>query len=467
MHSDLLSQPAIEQADQIRRGQLSAVELLSAYQERIDRWDPTLHAFVERFPRTALRRARAVDRAVARGRREGSLLGIPFAIKDTDAVRFSYSRAGSRAYRYLWTPVDAPLVTRLRAAGVVLTGKTATSELALMPVVETDLQPGTANPWSPEHSAGGSSGGAAAAVAAGMLPVAHAADGGGSIRIPAAFCHLYGFKASRGLTPNFYAAFDKTALSVAGCVARSVADSAAVMDALCGRPDRRAPGSLLSRLDHTPPAGLKVKLCLHSPIAPTDPEIGAGVEAVARLLEDMGHNIEPVGPIEGSLDDFLPIFQRVAAAPPALSEGSFQPVTRWLREAGRAVTDREAQRLTDTLQQRVLDWFGDADLVLSPTVGCFPPRVRQWADLPVEEHFAEAAALGAFTAAFNASGQPAASIPAGLGASGLPFGVQLVGRPGQDQLVLQVSRSLEEALQWEQRIAPMRSSPSATAGSPM
>jgi amidase len=461
MQSDLLSLPAVEQAKRIRRGQLSAVELLSAYQARIEQWNPTLHALVQRFPRTALRRARAVDKAVARGPQAGALLGVPFGIKDTDAVRFSHSRAGSRAYRHLWTPMDARVVRRFRAAGVVLAGKTATSELALMPVVETDLQPATANPWSPEHSAGGSSGGAAAAVAAGMLPVAHAADGAGSIRIPAALCHLYGFKASRGLTPHFYSAFDKTGLTAIGCVARSVADSAAVMDALCGRPDLGAPGSLLSGLDHAPPTGLKVKLCLHSPITATDPEIAGGVEAVARLLEEMGHHVEPVGPIEGGLDDFLPIYQRVAAAPPSLTERHFQPVTRWLREAGRGVTDQQAQQLTDVLQQRVLDWFGDADLALTPTVGCFAPRVGQWADLPAEAQFRRAAELGGFTAAFNASGQPAASIPAGLGASGLPFGVQMIGRPGQDQLVLQISQRLEEALQWKRRIAPMRRAASA------
>ena len=147
--------------------------------------------------------------------------------------------------RWAWTPFDGPAVRRLRRAGFVIAGKTSTSELALMPVVEPDLHPPTANPWDPAHTAGGSSGGSAAAVGAGMLSIAHAADGAGSIRIPAAFCHLFGFKSSRGAVPNFYGASDPLRWSSVGCVAHGVEDAAAVTDALAGRPvGSPTPGSL-------------------------------------------------------------------------------------------------------------------------------------------------------------------------------------------------------------------------------
>ncbi|MDP2306942.1 MAG: amidase [Pseudomonadota bacterium] len=448
---------ALDQADLVRAGAISAVELLAVYQDRIGRLDPGLNAFVETFPYTSRRRAAAVDRGVARGERSPTFLGVPFAIKDTDPVRFAFNRAGSRAYRYTWSPFDCAAVTRLRGAGLVLTGKTATSELALMPVVETDLQAPTVNPWNPAHSAGGSSGGAAAAVAAGMLPLAHAADGGGSIRIPAALCHLFGFKASRGLTPHFYSAFDKVALSVMGAVTHTVEDSAAVLDALRGHPGHpAAETSLRAQCQRPPPRGLRIRLCLSSPVGSVVPEIAAGIEHFAQVLEGMGHHVEPIAPAVGSLDDFLPIFQRLAANPPALSEAHLQPITRWLRAAGRGVSHARAQELTDTLQRRVLDWFGNADLLLTPTIGCFAPKVGAWNDLAPEAAFVAAAELGAFTASFNASGQPAASIPAGIGAeNGLPFGAQLVGRPGADVLLLQVCRELERALDWNQHRSPV------------
>ena len=381
---------------------------------------------------------------------------MPFAIKDLDLVAFAGTRAGSRAFRYGWSPVDAPAVKLLRRTGANLLGKTTTSELGLMPVVETDLQPPTVNPWNPAFSAGGSSGGAAAAVAGGLLPVAHASDGGGSIRIPAAFCHLYGFKASRGLMPDFYGRLDEMKMAVMGAVAHRVEDCIAVVDALCGRPQAGQPGSLLAQSEAPLPGGLKIKLCLRSNVAEVHPDIAEGVRAVARLLADMGHHIDEIEPPEGDIDEFLPIYQRFSGRAFSPSEASMQPITRWLREGGRRVSAAQAATLAQRFQDRVLDWFGDADFMLSPTTPGFAPRVGAFAGLDPREGFLAAAQIGAFTAAINTSGQPAASLPGGLGGPDqLPFGVHLVGRPGADVSVLQLSRQLEGAMPWTQRRSPL------------
>ncbi len=449
---------ALELAAQIRSGTLSAVELLDWQQARIDQHQPQLQAFAERFRRRSLRHARRVDAAVARGQPlPGALAGVPFAIKDLDLVAFAGTRAGSRAYRYGWSPVDAPAVKLLRRTGATLVGKTTTSELGLMPVVETDLQPPTVNPWNPAFSAGGSSGGAAAAVAmGGLLSVAHASDGGGSIRIPAAFCHLYGYKASRGLMPDFYGRLDEMKMAVMGAVAHRVEDCIAVVDALCGRPQAGQPGSLLA-LSQTPlPAGLKIRVCLRSNVAEVHPDIAAGVRAVARLLADMGHHLDEIEPPSGDIDEFLPIYQRLSSRAFSPSEAAMQPITRWLREGGRQVSAQQASDLARSFQDRVLTWFGDADFMLSPTTPGFAPKVGAYTDLDPRAGFLAAAQIGAFTAAINTSGQPAASLPGGLGGPDqLPFGVHLVGKPGADLDLLRLSRSLEEAMAWTQRRSPV------------
>lgn len=453
---DVLTLSALEQADRVRSGELSAVDLLDLYADRIDRFDPGLHAFVHRFGARARRRAKAVDRLAQRGAATGAFAGVPLGVKDTEAVRMSPMRVGSRAYRHLWAPADAPQVKAMRATGAVLAGKTATSELAILPTVETDLGPATANPWDPAVTPGGSSGGSAAAVAAGLVPLASGGDGGGSIRIPAALCHLYGFKPSRGLTPDFYARMDLCGVAVLGCLSHTVDDTAAFLDAMCGRPTPGMPGSLLDAARQPPPSGLRIKMLLDSPMCSVDPVIEAGVRDLAQLLEDLGHQVVEVPSPPGSLDEFLPIYQRLSVAAPVWSEATLQPVTRWLRAAGRDVTTEQARDRVKRFGDRILDWFGDADLALTPTVPCFAPENGSWAQLPADQHFARAADLGAFTAVINCSGQPAASVPLGLGGPRrLPYGAQLVGPVDGDVRVLQVSRQLEQALDWRRRRSPL------------
>lgn len=445
----------LELAQAVRRREVSAVELAEDSLARIASLNPELGAFVEVFARRGLRHAAAVDRRVARGQTQGAFLGVPYAIKDLDAVRFARLQAGSRHFRYAWSPVDAPQVSRQRDTGVVLVGKTATSEFGLLPTVEPDLHPPARNPWNPAFLSGGSSGGAATAVASGMLALAQGSDGGGSIRIPAALCHLFGFKCSRGHTPDYYGKLDAFGLAVIGALTHTVDDAAAMLDALCGKPEAGQPGSLLAQGRQPAPAGLRIKLMLDSPVAPVEPDIREGVLRVAGVLEGLGHHIEPVASPSGSLDEFLPIYQRFAAGLPVVHAGWLQPATRWLREEGARVDPAVARARVAHFERLLVGLLGDADLMLSPTTPCFAPRVGQYAGLSGEEHFRQAARLGAFTAVVNCSGQPAASVPVGLGGPDrLPFGAQLTGHHGQDARVLQVCRQLEQALPWRQRRAP-------------
>jgi len=438
----------LEVAARLRSGELRCAEVLEHYVSVIERLDPQLNAFTDRTLERARRQARAAQARIDRGDPDAlpPFAGVPFAIKDCDPVLGTFTRVGSRAFRYVIAPFDAPSVRRLRRGGFVLTGKTACSELTLMPVTEPDIHPPTRNPWSPAHSSGGSSGGAAAAVASGMLPLAHATDGGGSIRIPAAFCHLFGFKSSRAL-PNFYEKMDPLHMASVGAVTHTVEDAAAVYDVLAGEAVTR-PG-----LDEAPAGPLRVGLLLESPLTEVDPQIAQAAQRVAATLAQMGHHVEEVSRIDGSLEEFLPIYQALAARPPVLSERVLQPVTRWLRDPGKSVSAAQARARKDDLERRILDWFGDLDVLVTPTVGQLAPRVGQWRELPPGEQFARAATYGAFTAPFNLSGQPAATLPVGLAPDGRPIGAQVVGRSRGDAALLRVCRALERALPWRHRRA--------------
>ncbi len=446
--NDVISATALEMAGWVRSREIGAVELLEAHLVRIEARDGELQAFVQLFEHWARRHARKID--ASRNAWPDPLptfFGVPFGIKDNDAMKWTYTRVGSRAYRFAVTPFDSLAVRRLRAAGFVMVGKTTTSEFALLPVVEPDIHPPTRNPWDPSRTAGGSSGGAAVAVATGMLPIAHGADGGGSIRIPASFCGLFGFKASRGVMPNFYAPMESVGLSVAGSLARSVEDSAAVLDALCGDPFG-GPQSWRSRCVGEPASGLRVRFATSSSIGEVIPEVAAEVVRIAAVLEAMGHDVQEGGEFEGSTEEFVPVYGRLAANVPVLREESLQPVTQWLRAIGRRTSNRAARRLNAQLSVRLDDWFGDADLWVTPTVGVTAPEVGAYDGLPPDEAFARAAELGAFTAPSNITGQPAATIPVGASPAGLPIGVQIIGRRGADELVMRVARALGEAGMW-------------------
>ena len=442
---ELLLRPALELAALVRRREVSSAELVASCLTQIAAQNPRLQAFVSVLEGSARRSAAAKDRLTRRVAADTlpPFWGLPMGIKDINLLRGAWAGMGSRAFTWLWSPVDDVTVTALRQAGFVFVGKTATSELALLPVVEPDTHPPTRNPWNVGHTAGGSSGGAAAAVAAGLLPVAQASDGAGSIRIPASFCGLIGHKPTRDLLPNPYRHVDNLGMSTSGALARTVADAAAMLDVLT----QRTPGAAGSFLDAVPKSlpPLRVRFTTTAPIGTTAPAVDAAVRRVAAMLAAMGHQVSEVPPLAATLEEFLPIYQRLAANALVLRPRLLQPVTRWLRAEGRRYRRAAMIARRDTLAARIMAWFGDADIVLTPTVPILPPRVGEFSGLAPAECFARAAVLGAFTAMCNLSGQPAISIPVGL-AGGLPIGAQLVGRPGQDAMLLTLAGKLVAAL---------------------
>jgi len=458
--TDLLQASALEQARLVKAREVSSEELTRLYLERISGNNDHLQAFVTVFHKRAMAEARRKDRQVRRG--DGGALsplyGVPIGIKDLNGVRGSFGRLGSRAFRYLFWPIDDPSVAQLRRGGLVFLGKLATSELGAMPVTEPDIHPPTRNPWDLGVTPGGSSGGSAAAVAAGLIPIAHGSDGAGSIRIPSSLCHLFGLKPSRGRVPN---PFERgpDALTTCGPIARTVEDAAAMLDVQAGVTSGKPAGAPpppapFLELARRPPGALRIRFTTRSPICDTAPEIAEATRAVASRLSDLGHSVEEGTVPDGDVSEFLPLWQRLIALAPVLRPSLLQPVTRWLYTAGKSLHRADVLAVQRDLSRRVQEWFGDADLCLTPTVPVPPPRVGAWVGLPPEEAFRRAAELGAFTAIFNVSGQPAASVPAAISRAGHPIGVQLAGRPLAEGVVLAVARQLEEAAPWRGRQAP-------------
>jgi len=442
---------ALGWAAAIRRGETSCERAAEHYLQVIADRNAELGAFVQLWPERALRTARAMDRRLAAG--GGAPLtfqGVPVGIKDLDPTRGGFTRLGSRAFRYLWTPNDGPVTKCVRAAGFNIMGKTATSEFAIMPIVETQVHPPCRNAWDPAITSGGSSGGAGTAVAAGMLPIAHGSDGAGSIRIPASLGGLYGFKPSRGLLPNFYGAVDKVGLGTVNCVSWDVADAAAFLDGLQSRnyaPDEPPADSLL-HASRQSPGKLRIRYSVESGVTAVRPEVAAAVQEAAERLRALGHEVTEAPMLDATVAEFLPLWERMAANVPLMSESLADPVTRFLRVRGRKLKVPRALELAAELTAKVEAWFGDADAWLTPTIGPAAPRVGQYAELDGEARFNAVAPLGAFTAAFNVSGQPAASLPYGRCAQGLPFGVQLVGKRMQDAQLLALSQQYMAAHPW-------------------
>ncbi len=435
MSAPLFAHSAIELAAKVRSGELTATELVEHALQRIAAHDGELGAFVELCAARARKEAAAIDRRRQAGVALPPFAGVPIGIKDLHRVAGMHLRMGSRAYRHLRVPFDDAAVTALRRAGFIVVGKTATSEFGILPICETAIHPPTRNPYSPAHTAGGSSGGSGAAVAAGLVPIALGGDGGGSIRIPSALGGLVGYKASRGRIPSPFEPFDKLAISTIGALAADVDDAFACSLVLRGdNPYRALPA---------PRPRLRVQYAIEPPFGAVDPSIAAAVLAVAERLRALGHTVEEGPPIKGELSEFMPVWKKAATYTPVIFSRYTEPLTQWLRKAGKQVTWDEARAALGHLQARVDAWFGEADLCLLPTIAGPPPRVGQFAAAGPEEKFLGTAPLGYFTAVFNASGNPAVSLPLGVQPQGVPIGVQLVGRRGEDEALLATARSLE------------------------
>ncbi|MDX6584176.1 MAG: amidase [Solirubrobacterales bacterium] len=474
---DLVEMDATAQADLVRSGEASPEELVEAAISRIEEVNPQLNAVIHELFEEGLAEASSPDLP------DGPFKGIPFLFKDLGAAYAGQpyhlgmkllKEAGFRA------PVDTILAERFRAAGFVVIGKTNTPELGILPTTEPEAYGASRNPWNTEHTTGGSSGGSGAAVASGMVPVAHANDGGGSIRIPASANGLVGLKTTRQRVSEGPLIGDNmTGLTVELCVSRTVRDTAAILDAVEGS----APGD-----PYVAPAParpyveeleadrkLRIGVQAQPPVPGLDshPECVAAVEGAAKLLESLGHTVEESSPVDPQVAETLNLedsfMTRWAAGQAATLEqlgaivgreitaDDVEPLTWALAEEGRSRSS--ARYLLDhglhqLVARGIAAWFeGGYDLLLTPTMA-EPPVPLGTYDQHVGDPldaFRRAVPAGAFTAIFNATGQPAISLPLHWSADGLPVGVQLVAAFGREDLLIDAAAQLEAAQPWHDR----------------
>lgn len=450
----------------VRAREISASEVVEDFLARIERVNPAINAFVAVRADGARANARALDEKIARGEEAGALAGVPFAAKDLTPTADMPTTFGSRAYAGYETGVDAVVIARLRRGGAILLGKTNTPEFGARPTTECALYGATRNPWDLERTSGGSSGGAAAACAAGLSPIAQGNDGGGSIRIPASCCGVYGLKPSRArISLGPLGSEGWGGLSVTGPISRTVADAAAMLDVTAGPstgdaywappPDRPFGAAVRER------APLRIAVCAERDGIPTDPEVRTAVDETAKLLAELGHHVEesagpPVAPLE---EPFVTITTAGIAAMPVPPEKMelIEPRNRVIFEVARGISATDYTRAVfamHTLARRVVAFFDDFDLLLTPALN-YPPPVIGTIGTDLYEAWSDYRVWHAFTWPFNMTGQPAASVPAGFSSGGLPIGAQLVGRPADEHTVLAASAQIEQARPWSDRLPPV------------
>jgi amidase len=491
-------------AELVRRKDVSPQELLDAAIERIEAHNPALNAVIRTRYAQAREEAARVDL-------DAPFAGVPFLVKDLLATLAGEPTAsGNRVLGALAMPHDSELVRRFRRAGLVILGRTNTPEFGLTPYTEPESLGPTRNPWSAAHSPGGSSGGSAAAVAARMVPLASGGDGGGSIRIPASCCGLFGLKPSRGTTPtgpDFGELWHGFAIE--HVISRSVRDSAAMLDATAGadggapyaapakaRPYLQEvgadPGRLRIAFTRQPLFGRRVHAdCI------------AALDAGVRLLQSLGHEVEEATPpvdgeacalafvtvLAGETRALIEQVSRALGRKPRAAD--FEAATYSLGLLGHSFSAAAYVDSIATLQlaaRKMAPFFERHDVLLTPTLGAPPALIGALQPTPVEQRLMRAVnalnagwllkALGAiqpladktfdyipFTPLFNVTGQPAMSVPLHWNAAGLPIGLQFAARLGDDAILLRLAGQLERAQPWYDRVAPGFDTVSAKPGS--
>ena len=452
-----------EQAAALRRGEVSAEELVAGALEAAER-GRGLGAFRVVREKAAPEEAREADRRLRDGERL-PLLGVPVAIKD-DTDLAGETTPFAVGGRHPVAERDAEVVRRLRAAGAVIVGKTTTCEIGLWPFSESST--GCArNPWNPAHTPGGSSGGSAAAVAAGIVAGAVGSDGAGSIRIPAAWSGLVGIKPQRGRVSAYPHTNPFHGLTVWGPLARSVGDAALLLDVLTGsHPEDAhrldAPVRSFEEAANVEPGRLRVAVSFRMPFGskgPLDPEIRAAVERVARRLTALGHKVFPADPDYGPVG--LGLVPRgtagVADWVDTMKDGVFEPRTLVEARIGRVVGRRllpMAKWLEPRLHRRVGRIFRYADVILTPTTAQLPLKVGQYEGAGWRRTQTGVAAACPYAWPWNVLGWPGVNVPAGLSKDGLPIGAQLLGHDSDEATLISLAAQLEAVEKWTERWPP-------------
>jgi amidase len=471
--SDLLRRPVLELAGLVRSGQLAARELVQESLSEIERLEPEVNAFAHVAADAALAAAEAIGPGDPR-----PFAGVPIAIKDNRAVAGMPLTMGSDLFTGIVPRHDSFCVRRLRDAGFVIVGKTTMPEMGILPTTETRRFGATRNPWSLDRTPGGSSGGSAAAVAAGMVPIAHGNDGGGSIRIPAACCGLVGLKPSRGRVSAGPEAGQSFLVSD-GVLSRSALDTAAALDVLAGYEPGDAtwappPPAPYAELAARAPGRLQIGVALSAPLenVELEPAHEAACRDTAALLASLGHEVQEIEPPWTDLD-LLPDFTR-----------TFGPMTSMTtlvggRLAGREPTEDDVEPLTwemwqqarshDTLSllsaigrlevvaRSLVSFFAPFDAVLTPALGRRPVPIGEIHGLGPDPmaHYRRSGGFTPYTAILNITGQPAISLPLYHGDDGLPVAMQLIGPPAREEVLLALAVQLEQALPWAERMPPV------------
>jgi amidase len=465
--SDLLFRPASELAGLVRDGELSARELVQASLDRIEAVNPELNAFVDVFDEDAL----AAADAIAAGD-ERPFAGVPIAIKNNRPIAGKRMTYCADFFGDWEAPYDHNVVRRLKDAGFVIVGSTTLPEWGILPWTNTKRFGPTRNPWDPARTSGGSSGGSASAVAAGMVPIAHANDGGGSTRIPAACCGLVGLKPQRNrisLSPEIGESF----LGIDGVLTHSVRDTALALDVLAGYEIGDAswappPSEPFAATAAREPSGLRVAVVTNPPIdAPIDPVRAEAAREAGRLLESLGHSVEETEAPwreDSLLHAFTALFAPLVMLQVALgrmingrepSEAEMEPLSWALWQLVGTMSALDAHLASAQLQifaRGFHGWMERYDVVVAPALAEAPVALDDvhWQTDDPMGLFARSGRFTPFTAVANVTGQPAIAVPFDEH-EGLPVAVQLFGRPAREGELLAVATQVETARPWAQR----------------
>lgn len=467
---ELCFTPATELGRLIRKRQVSPVELADAVLERLERLNPRLNAFLTVTADLAREQAKAAEARALRGELIGPLDGIPYSIKDLEPTAGIRTTFGSKFFEHNVPTQDGAVPRRLKPTGAVLLGKTNTPQFGYKDMCDNLIGPPCRNPWNLERTSGASSGGAAAAVASGIGPLAHGSDGGGSIRIPAALCGIFGLKPSFGRIPNFPRVDLWAARSHNGPLTRTVRDAALILSALAG-PDPADPLSIDAPAEDYLAAcegdlkGLKVAFSQDLGYAAVDPEVRSITRKAALRLAEAGCEVEERDPGWANPYAFHKLIYEVGAGAPMVARAAEHP--DWIEPSLMAMIEQtrrtpaldymQAVFARTSFYNEVMRFFAGYDLLLTPTmpVGAWTVEPERWPATIEGRPTPHMLDHLHFTYPFNLTGQPAASVPCGFTAEGLPVGLQIVGRWHADALVLRASACFEAIQPWTQHRPPV------------
>jgi amidase len=474
--SDPIWKPASEQARMVCEGYCSARELMDATLAAIERVNGELNAFVH----VAADEARAEADNV-RGDDDRPLAGVPIAMKDLLAPVAGMPMTWGMAAMKDYVPAeDGNIARRLKRAGAIIVGKTNTPELGILPVTEPEANGATRNPWDTDRTPGGSSGGSAAAVASGMVSLAHGNDGGGSIRIPASATGLVGLKPSRGrvsMQPLWTEG--GVGLPTDGALSRTVFDTALALDVLAGYEPGDAyivppPSAPFTEAAQREPGRLRIGFTTEAPNGvPVDADVQRAVRETAQLLAELGHDVEESHPqidpdryMEnfvkvwiGGTSDELHTLEELKGAP--IDRDSLEPLTRQMAEVSDSMNATDYLIALDSLRRisrQIIGWWADWDVLVTPTLAKPAIAIGELDPEPDQEpvtRLMNSATWVPFTPVWNVTGQPAISLPLHESGEGLPIGVQFIGAPAAEEMLISLAAQLEQARPWADRRPPV------------